>query len=151
MDALTDVVVRVVRTGGIAEGFAALLAYDPEAGAPENADAMASSASKVVPGEITQAVRDAEGPAGTIRAGNWLGLSEDVVRVVADSPFDAAAELLDALLTNEHELVTLIEGEGSSTATTRKISEWLGDHHPDVSVEVHHGGQPLYSYLLGIE
>ena len=56
--------VRVVPTSGIVEGFAALLEYDPEAGAPENAAAMAESARRVVAGEVTRAVRDATGPAG---------------------------------------------------------------------------------------
>jgi hypothetical protein len=59
--------------------------------------------------------------------------------------------LLSRLLTEQHELVTLIEGEGSKVGDTRRISEWLSEEHPDVALEVHHGGQPLYPYLLGIE
>ena len=52
---------------------------------------------------------------------------------------------------DDHELITIIEGEGSSQGTTRHITEWLAEHHPDVEPEVHHGGQPLYPYLFGIE
>jgi len=59
--------------------------------------------------------------------------------------------LLSRLLETQHELVTLIEGEGSRAADTRKISEWLREEHPDITLEIHHGGQPLYPYLLGIE
>jgi len=59
--------------------------------------------------------------------------------------------LLDRLLEDRHELITLIEGEGSKAADTRKISEWLKEEHPEVALEVHHGGQPLYPYLLGLE
>jgi hypothetical protein len=55
------------------------------------------------------------------------------------------------LLEAQHELVTIIEGEGAKVADTRRISEWLGEEYPDVALEVHHGGQPLYPYLLGIE
>ncbi len=76
--------VRVVPTSGIVEGFAALLEYDPEAGAPENAVAMAESARRVVAGEVTRAVRDATGPAGPIHTGDWMGLSRDGVEVVGD-------------------------------------------------------------------
>jgi dihydroxyacetone kinase-like predicted kinase len=47
--------------------------------------------------------------------------------------------------------VTLIEGEGSKVGDTRSIEEWLSEEFPDVALEVHHGGQPLYPYLLGIE
>jgi uncharacterized protein len=48
-------------------------------------------------------------------------------------------------------MVTVIEGEGSSAAVTRRITEWLAEHRPDVDPEVHHGGQPLYPYLFGVE
>jgi uncharacterized protein len=47
--------------------------------------------------------------------------------------------------------VTMLEGDGSSVAVTRRITEWLGEHRPDVEVEVHHGGQPLYPYTFGVE
>ena len=143
--------VRMVPTSGIVEGFAALLEYDPEAGAEENSGLMAESARRVVAGEVTQAVRDAAGPSGPIRAGDWLGLSREGIEVVCDSVVEAACALLGKLLHDEHELVTLIEGEGAGTGETRRIAEWLGEHRPDLAVEVHHGGQPLYPYLLSIE
>ena len=64
---------------------------------------------------------------------------------------EAAIRLLDQLVTSEHEIITLIEGEGATPATTRRITEWLHDHRPDATPEVHLGGQPLYPYLFGIE
>jgi len=143
--------VRVVPTSGIVEGFAALLEYDPEAGAPENAVAMAESARRVVAGEVTRAVRDATGPDGPIHTGDWMGLSRDGVEVVCESVAEATCGLLGKLLHDEHELVTLIEGEGSGAGETRRVTEWLAEHRPDVAVEVHHGGQPLYPFLISIE
>ena len=143
--------VRMVGTSGIVEGFAALLEYDPEAGAEENAHRMAQSARRVVAGEVTQAVRDATGPAGPIRAGDWMGLSRDGVELVSDSMVEATCGLLSKLLLSEHEIVTLIEGEGAGVGETRRITEWIEEHRPDVLVEVHHGGQPLYPYLVSIE
>jgi len=89
VDALTDKAVRVVATGSIVEGFAALLAYDPGAGAAVNGAAMAASACHVVPAEVTQAVRDSETDAGPVRTGDWIGLSRDVVVVIAGSPAGA--------------------------------------------------------------
>jgi dihydroxyacetone kinase-like predicted kinase len=55
------------------------------------------------------------------------------------------------MVTDDHEIVTVIEGEGATAADTRAITEWLGEHRPGVSPEVHHGGQPLYPYLFGVE
>jgi DAK2 domain fusion protein YloV len=151
VDALTVKKVKVVPTGSIVEGFAALLAYDPGAGLEENEEAMEASAARVVPAEVTQAVRDAATAAGQVHRGDWIGLSRDGVVSVADSAAGAAFALLDKLLTDRHELVTLIEGEGATAGDTRRITAWLHDEHPDVATEVHHGGQPLYPYLLGIE
>jgi hypothetical protein len=151
VDALSEKTVCVVPTGSILEGFAALLAYDPAAAAAVNAASMGESAARVVPGEVTRAVRDAATDAGEVRRGDWIGLSRDGVISIADSAVMATRLLLSRLLTGQHELVTLIEGEGSKAGDTRRISEWLSEEYPDIALEVHHGGQPLYPYLLGIE
>ena len=151
VDELSAKHVWVVPTETIAEGFAALLAYDPEAGGEANAVAMEATARKVVPGEVTRAVRDSETPAGSVRTGDWLGLSRDGIEVVGDTLTDAACALLDVLVGDDHDLVTIIEGEGSGAADTRRITEWLKEARPAVETEVHHGGQPLYPYLFSIE
>jgi len=148
---LTDKSVWVVPTDTVVEGFAALLAYDPEARGEVNARAMEASARKVVPAEVTRAVRDADSRVGPIAAGDWLGLSRRGIEVVDDSLAGAACALLEALVTEDHDLVTIIEGEGSGAADTRRITEWIRDRRPDVEIEVHHGGQPLYPYLFSIE
>jgi len=151
VDELSAKRVWVVPTETIAEGFAALLAYDPEAGGEANAVAMEASARKVVPGEVTRAVRDSETDAGPVRTGDWLGLSRDGIEVVGETLAEAACALLDVLVTDAHDLVTLIEGDGSGAADTRRITEWLREARPAVETEVHHGGQPLYPYLFSIE
>ena len=80
-----------------------------------------------------------------------MGLSRDGVEVVGESVAEATCGLLGKLLHDDHELVTLIEGEGSGAGETRRVTEWLAEHRPDIAVEVHHGGQPLYPFLISIE
>ena len=151
VDGLSDKRVRVVATGSIVEGFAALLAYDPAADVATNAAAMSESAARVVPAEVTQAVRDSSTDAGEVHEGDWIGISRDGVVAIADNVVVCTRLLLSRLLDESHELVTLIEGEGARVADTRRIEQWLSEEHPDVALEVHQGGQPLYPYLLGIE
>jgi hypothetical protein len=151
VDALTHKTVRVIPTNSIAEGFAALLAYDPGAHIDANVAAMEASAERVVAGEVTQAVRDSDSRVGPVHASDWLGLSRQGIEAVADTLPGAACALLDALVTDEHELVTIIEGEGSGPAATRRITEWIRDNRPGAESEVHQGGQPLYPYLFSIE
>jgi DAK2 domain fusion protein YloV len=144
--------VRVISTKGIQEGFAALLEYDPEGDAESNSRLMAESASRVVAGEVTRAVRPSSCDAGPIAEGDWLGISRDRIEVVSHHVSGAATGLVERLLDpDHHEIVTIIAGEGSTAADTRRITEWLADEHPDVTAEVHHGGQPYYPYLFSIE
>jgi dihydroxyacetone kinase-like predicted kinase len=112
---------------------------------------MGEAASSVIAGEVTQAVRDSASDAGPINEGDYLGISNDGIKAVADSVAAAAVGLLDVLVGDEHEIVTIIEGEGATVGDTRHIREWLEDNRPDVAAEVHHGGQPLYPYYFGIE
>jgi DAK2 domain fusion protein YloV len=151
VDAETTKTVRVVPTRGAAEGFAALLAYDPQASADDNVESMGGAAESVVAGEVTQAVRDSTSDAGPIEEGDYLGIARDGIQAVAGTVAEAAVGLLDVLVTEEHEIVTIIEGEGATVGDTRHIREWLEDNRPDVETEVHHGGQPLYPYYFGIE
>jgi dihydroxyacetone kinase-like predicted kinase len=149
--AIADKKVRVVPTRGIAEGFAALLEYDPQANCEDNAANMAASAERVVAGEITRAVRDSTSDAGPIKQGDFLGLSRSGIEVVASTLTEAACDLLAKLVDDSHEIVTIIEGDGATKADTRRVTDWLAEHRPGVNPEIHHGGQPLYPYLFSIE
>ncbi|HWW52511.1 MAG TPA: DAK2 domain-containing protein, partial [Acidimicrobiales bacterium] len=151
VDSLTGKHVVVVGTRSISEGLAAAFAYDPEGDAETNAEAMYSAAGGVVAGEVTRAVRDSVCDAGPIAEGDYLGLSREGIVVVAPTLAGAACGLLDQLMTDDHEIVTVLEGEGSAAAATREITEWLAEKRPGAVAEVHHGGQPLYPYLFSIE
>jgi dihydroxyacetone kinase-like predicted kinase len=143
---------RVIPTRGIQEGFAALLEYDPQGDADANVALMTENASRVVAGEVTQAVRPSICDAGPIAEGDYLGLSRRGIEVVAPVLADAATGLLERLLeAGEYEIVTIIAGEGAGAADTRRVTEWVAEHHPDLTTELHQGGQPLYPYLFSIE
>jgi len=151
VDQQTSKTVRVVPTRGVTDGFASLVAYDPQATADQNVASMGVAAEAIVSGEVTQAVRDSASDVGPIKEGDHLGICGDGILAVAPEMVDAATGLLDALVGDEHEIVTIIEGEGATAGTTRHLTEWLAEHRPDVSPEVHHGGQPLYPYYFGVE
>ncbi len=74
VDAETSKTVFVVPTRGVAEGFASLLAYDPEAAGIDNAKEMIEAAASVVAGEVTRAVRDSTCDLGPITEGDYLGI-----------------------------------------------------------------------------
>jgi hypothetical protein len=141
----------VVDTPGIQEGFAALLEYDPEATGEENAAAMRAGATRVRAGEVTRAVRASDSARGPIAAGDWIGLSRSGIESASETLSGATCGLIDRLLGDGDEIVTLIEGAGATAADRRRVTEWLREHRPEVSLELHHGGQPLYPYLVSVE
>jgi len=151
VDAQTSRTVRVVPTKGVAEGLACLMSYDPQESAESNAASMTSAAAAVVAGEVTQAVRESTSDVGAIATGDWLGICRDGIQAVQPTVVDAATTLLSHLLDDDHELLTVIAGEDSDEASTEAIEAWVNTNHPDVDVEVHDGGQPLYPYYFGLE
>ncbi len=149
---LTPKQVVVVPTTSMPEALAALVVYDPEASADDNGAEMAEAASSVATGEITQAVRDTNSPAGAIAEGDWIGIVRgDGIVAVADGVVEASTRLLGTLVTPGREIVTIVLGADATGADTDAIVAWLDDQLPQVTVEVHRGGQPLYPYLFGVE
>ncbi|MFV0307697.1 MAG: DAK2 domain-containing protein [Desertimonas sp.] len=152
LDGLTARTVRVVPTVSMPEGIAALMAYDPEADAPSNTTAMRQGADAVRSGEVTQAVRSTQTPVGPVNEGDWMGIVRgDGIVAVAGELLGAVTSLLDHLLADDGELVTVITGDGADASITAAVEAWLSDRRPDVDVEIHLGGQPLYPYLFGVE
>ena len=152
INALTKKDVRVVPTCSMAEALAALVFYDPEADAAVNAEAMTDAAEAVATGEITQAVRDTNTDVGPVKNGDWIGLVRgDGVVAVGGTMVAATTQLLDTLITPGRELLTMITGELATSRQIEEVIAYLSENHPDVEVEVHAGGQPLYPFLFGVE
>ncbi|MEJ7799508.1 MAG: DAK2 domain-containing protein [Ilumatobacter sp.] len=152
IDALTSKRVTVVPTRTMPEALAALVVYDPEASVTDNAAAMAVAAESVATGEVTQAVRDSHSDIGPITTGDWMGIVKgDGIAAVGGSALAVSQQLLERLIGDDGELITIITGAGATADTTAGIQGWLSDQHADVQVEVHAGGQPLYPYLFGVE
>ncbi len=152
IDALTTKDVRVVPTCSMPEALAALVSYDPEASAESNARSMTEAAESMATGEITQAVRDTNSDVGQVTEGDWIGIVRgDGIVSIAGTLVSSATQLLDHLIDDARELLTIVTGEDATAAHTDQISAWVSENHPDVAIEVHAGGQPLYPYLFGVE
>jgi hypothetical protein len=143
--------VVVVPTKSVQAGIAALIAYDPAASADENANRMAEAVGRIVAGEVTQAVRDAPTALGPVTAGTWIGIAEEGVVAVGKECSGAAADLVERLITLDHELLTVIEGSGAPPGEVAAFLALIAERHPDLCVEHHIGGQPVYAVLLALE
>jgi DAK2 domain fusion protein YloV len=152
VNALSDKTVVVVPTRSMPEALAALVVYDPEAQADENAVEMSAASASVVTGEITQAIRDTSTDVGNITKGDWIGIVRgDGIASIGSTATTAAFGLLEAIVGDSAELVSVITGEEADPDTTAAIEGWLRDNRGAVATEVQHGDQPLYPYLFGVE
>ncbi len=152
IDALTSKHVLVVPTASMPEALAALVVYDPEGSAADNHAAMLEAAESVATGEVTQAIRDTNSDAGPIKTGDWIGIVKgDGIAVISDSVAGVSIGLLEQIVGDDAELVTVVVGADASADDTATIRGWLSDHRGNVAVEVQPGGQPLYPYLFGVE
>ncbi len=143
--------VDVVPTHAVVEALASLVVYDPDAALEANVAAMADAAARVRAGEVTQAVRDSVAECGEIKAGDWIAITREGICAATASAADAAIALVDRLVGEDSELVTVLLGSDARPADTARLREHLGLEHGHVEVEVHEGDQPLYPYLIGVE
>jgi dihydroxyacetone kinase-like predicted kinase len=102
-------------------------------------------------GEVTQAVRDSVAECGPIKEGDWIAITHDGIVAAEGGALGAAVALLDALIDDDSELVTVLVGDGASDDDVAALGEHLGRAYPDVEVELHRGDQPLYPFLVGVE
>lgn len=151
VDAESQKPVRVVPSKSIVGGLAALVAYDPEAGLDDNVAAMCDALDHLVSGEVTQAVRATRAEGFDIEDGDWLGLASGKIVAVEIDAIAAASAVVRALATEDHEIVTLVVGEDSSLAEAATLKAQIALSHPDLEVEIHSGGQPLYPFIIGVE
>jgi len=150
VDALTSKTVVVVPTVSMPEALAALIVYDPEVDAATNAESMSAAIVGITTGEVTRAVRATKTDAGPVEEGDWIALVRgDGVVAVAPSLDEIVVALLEQLVDDGHELVTVVAGADATVAATAAIEQWVAG--AGLEAEVHRGDQPLYPYLIGVE
>jgi len=151
VQALTQKDVRVVPTRTVVQGLAALLASNPKESVDDNYARLTKAIDGVKSGEITYAVRAAKWEHGDIRAGDILGLWEDRIVAVGRDIADVAIALIRLMIGKDSSVLSLYYGEDVTAAQAENLGATLQAMFPDVEVEVHAGGQPLYYYYISVE
>jgi hypothetical protein len=148
---MADRPVSVVATRNAAEGFAALLALDPTKTAADNAADMTTAGRAIQTLSVTTAVRDATIGGKKVREGQTIVLDPDdgLVAVADDAPTAVLAGI--RALEPGFELLTVYYGEGTDLASTEALTRRIGELGTGAEIEVVHGGQPHYHYLVSAE
>ena len=148
---VSDKEVVVVPSKTVPQGLAALLSFNPTEGLDKNESVMKDALSTVKTGEVTYAVRDTTINGVAINKGDFMGIVEkDIVSTNSDVQ-QVAKELMEKMVDEDSEIVTIIRGEDRSEEDANKIADFLEGKFEDVEVEIHEGNQPLYSYIISVE
>lgn len=144
--------VSVVPTTSIPAAFSALLAYDGSSDLAELTERMAEAAAGVRTAEITTAVKDAKSKVGDIVAGQVIGIIDDAdIEAVGTDVVEVALRLADLLDDGDHDTLTVLAGADFDDDALGALAARLAEAHPDLEVESHRGGQPLYPVIMSVE
>ncbi len=143
--------VHVVPSRNVPQGIAALLSYRPEGDVQEIVSMMNRALSSIKDGEVTYAVRDTRYNGLEISTGDILGLSNGEIIKVGKHPDEVLQALIDSIVEDGDEVITLLYGEGIDGEQANRIGKIIGSKYPDMEIEVRYGGQPLYYYIVSIE
>jgi DAK2 domain fusion protein YloV len=148
---LTEKTLRVVETRSVAQGIAALLALNPEAGLDDNAAAMEEARQAVRTVEVTRAVRSASIGGVAVSEGQIIAIVDDELKLAAETTEDAVLDALAGLDAAGATIVTLYYGADTSPAEAEALGQRVGQRFPEYEVEVVSGGQPHYYYIVSVE
>ncbi|KRM56338.1 DAK2 domain-containing protein [Lacticaseibacillus sharpeae] len=143
--------VAIVKSRTINQGMTSLLSYNPDRSLADNAADMTAALANVVSGQVTQSIRNSTIGGLEIHDGDWIGIIDGDIKVATGDRFSATTDMIDAMIDEDSEIVTLMIGVDGSADEADKLSEHIEAKYPDVEVEIHDGGQPLYPYLVSVE
>ena len=146
-----DKEVYVVPSKNIPQGIAAMISFVSGRSAAENAESMEEEMQLIKSGQVTYAVRDTNLDGKDIKQGDFMGLTDKTIVSVGSDLQGTAKELIESLLDEDSELVSLYYGSDATKEQAEQLAEDIENTHEDVEVEVQYGGQPVYSYFISVE
>lgn len=148
---VSDIPVAIVPSKTISQGLTAMLSFDPDASLDDNVKAMTADLDTVVSGEVTQANRDTIINEINIHKDDYLGLIDGDIKVDNPDLLKATEEMIEKMLNDDSEIVTIMYGRDSNKDQAEKIAKAISDRHDDLEIEIHDGGQPVYNFLVSVE
>lgn len=151
VDDLTGQNVIVIPTRNIPQGISAILAFDEDADAAANQEAMTQTMETVKCGQITFAARDSAVDGFEIRKGDVMGMVGSAIRTVGTDINAAAEELVNTLIDDESGVITIYYGADTEKEQAEALEKALADKYEYLDVSLIYGGQPVYYYFLAVE
>ncbi|ELC8456329.1 DAK2 domain-containing protein [Clostridium perfringens] len=148
---ISDKDIRVIPTKTIPQGITCITMFNPEADVEENTEELKEAMKMVKTTSVTYAVRDTEVDGKEIKEGNILGLVEGKIKEVGEDPYKVAEDLIDSLVDEDSELITIFYGKDCEEEKVDALIEKLEGKYEDLDVQCYNGEQPLYYFIMSVE
>ena len=146
-----DVNVVVVPSKTIPQGYTALMMFNEHASVEDNTEEMNQAITEVKSGQVTYAVRDTQMNGVDIKENDFIGILDKDIIVSVPERFESACALVDKMIDEDSEIVTIIYGEGTDEDEADELAEYIENKYDDVEVTIFNGEQPVYSYIISVE
>ena len=146
-----DKKIIVIPTKTIPQGITALVNYIPDSTPEENEERMNSEIKTVKSGQVTYAVRDTVIDDKEIRQDDYMGIGDTGILSVGRDLEAAVMDMLGQLIDGDSALVSIYYGEDVKEDDAEAIGAKVEENFPEVEVEIHYGGQPIYYYVISVE
>lgn len=143
--------VKVIPTKSIPQGITAVVTMNPDATPDENETEISNTILNVKTGQVTYAVRDTVFNDVEIKEGNFLGIYNGKL-ISSNTDLEIITkELLDSMIDESSELVTVLYGNNLAAEDTNGIKDYLDEKYSQCDISFNYGGQPLYYYIISVE
>ena len=146
-----DKKIIVIPTKTIPQGITALINFISDLSAEENAERMTEELENVKTGQVTYAVRDTQIDDKTIKQGDYMGIGDKTILSVGADKTVVTQEMVAAMVDEDSSIISIYYGEETPEAEAEQLGAALEEKYPEVEVEIHSGGQPIYYYVISVE
>ena len=143
--------IYVMETKSVQAGLSAVGMFNKQGEVDEVISDLQDVIDNVDASSVTYAIKDTVYEGVEVKEGDFIAIAHKGIVASGKDRKKVVFELLDKLFENdEKELITLIVGEDKDDEEVSEIEKYISDHS-DLECEVIDGGQPVYSYLIGLE
>ena len=146
-----DKKIIVIPTKTIPQGITALINFIPDQSAEENAERMTEELENVKTGQVTYAVRDTVIDDKEIKQGDYMGIGDKSILAVGKDIKSTTEDMVSEMVDEESAIICIYYGEEVTEEDANALGAALEEKYPEVEVEIHFGGQPIYYYVISVE
>ncbi len=151
VDALTPKNVIVIPSKTVPQGITAMLSFNPDGEAQENAQALTEALDTVDTMQITYAARNSDFDGHEIHEGDYLAIFGSALFGTSRDYKVLLRALAEKTKAAGKEYITIYYGADIKERQAQKAADLFQEICPDADVNLLYGGQPVYYYLISAE